>query len=329
MTRRRCSAARSSSWISSPTSPGVLAPLPVPRRPPTRPSPSPDWTALVRQQYVDLLLTNPAATSVATWVGRLQRGETTPVDMIVAFIGSTAIRAAGAARPPRPLGVLRPGPDLRPARLLGGDCCRSSGHRQGVRRHGRHRFVPGPERHPRQHGVREVALPRHPRRARPTTSQHTHWAGQLTARRTTRGGAMATFLAAPRLASPYLRSEVAGLHVLRLHDPPGAVHRRAVHLDLPVRHGDDAPQRREPVLRRLPTTPPGSAELAVSIQPVHGRAVGPTLVTTVAPRGAPSSWTRPSRRSARGAPASPWSSSPGPAASPSRSSTATSATGTA
>ena len=39
-----------------------------------------------------------------------------------------------------------------------------------------------------------------------TTSQYTHWAGQLTARRTTRGGVMATFLALPDSVA-FLRSE--------------------------------------------------------------------------------------------------------------------------
>jgi hypothetical protein len=65
-----------------------------PRNPPvTPPPPNPaapfaDWTALVRQQYVDLLLLDPTPDRVAPWVSKLQTGATTPVDLIAFFLTS-------------------------------------------------------------------------------------------------------------------------------------------------------------------------------------------------------------------------------------------------
>ena len=184
--------------------PGGPRTPPGPPPPPNPAKPFPDWTALVRQQYVDLLITNPAATSVATWVGRLQRGETTPVDMIVAFIGST-----GSVQQVQP--VLRahwacfgrvPTYDQL-AYWVG--LCRSSGIAKVC-----DAMVATASFRARNGTLDNTAYAKWLYRATlgrtATTSQHTHWAGQLSARRTTRGGAMATFLALPDSVA-YLRSE--------------------------------------------------------------------------------------------------------------------------
>ena len=71
-------------FTNVPGGPRVVAPPPPPPNPA---KPFPDWTALVRQQYADLLLlANPAPERVAPWVSQLQGGTTTPVALISAFM---------------------------------------------------------------------------------------------------------------------------------------------------------------------------------------------------------------------------------------------------
>ena len=104
VTRRRCSAARSSSWTSSPTSPGVPAPLPVPRRPRTRPSPSPTGPPSCASSTSTCSSSRPPPTAVASWVeqaaGRHHHAGRPRHHLH--DLGDTGER--GPPRPPRPPG---------------------------------------------------------------------------------------------------------------------------------------------------------------------------------------------------------------------------------
>ena len=73
-------------FTNVPGGPRVITPPPPPPNPA---KPFPDWTALVRQQYADLLLLpDPAPADVSAWVSRLVAGTDTPVSLIAAFMAS-------------------------------------------------------------------------------------------------------------------------------------------------------------------------------------------------------------------------------------------------
>jgi hypothetical protein len=137
-------------------------------------------------------------------VGRLERGETTPVDLIVAFVGST-----GSVQHVQP--VLRAHwacfarvPTYEQLTYWV-NLCRSSGLAKVC-----DAMVATASFRARNGALDNTAFAKWLYRATlgrtPTTSQYTHWANELTARRTTRGGAMATFMALPASVA-HLRSE--------------------------------------------------------------------------------------------------------------------------
>ena len=132
---------------------------PGPPPPPPNPAtPFADWTALVRQQYVDLLLVTPTAERVAPWVSKLQAGTTTPVDLITTFMTSATpvseihpvLRAYRACygRVPTPA-ELKTQVGVR----------RTVWTAQGGRDARRRRRVPHQERDPRRQRLRALAVP--------------------------------------------------------------------------------------------------------------------------------------------------------------------------
>ena len=169
---------------------------PTPPPPPPNPAkPFADWTALVRQQYLDLLLLTPTAGRVAPWVTKLQTGATTPVDLITTFMRSGApmaeiqpvIRAYLAAfnRTPSPA-ELRTQVAVRRTMGLAKVC---------------QTLVGASEFRTRNGSLSDTAYVRwvyaNAFRTTPASSRVTHWVRELTSRRHTRGSLLAFFLMEP------------------------------------------------------------------------------------------------------------------------------------
>ena len=207
-------------FTNVPGGPRVVLPPPPPPNPA---KPFPDWTALVRQQYADLLLVDdPGASSVTGWVGKLQAGTTTPVLLITTFMGSdiaqTAVhpvlRAYQACfgRPPTAAYLATRAATLESAGLskVCSDLMASTTFT------GSHPSMSDAD------FVRWVYARAFGKSA-PATAAVTHWASEIRSRRRTRAGVLAYFLDHESSIS-YLSHHVAVsmLYAQMLHKAPTA-----------------------------------------------------------------------------------------------------------
>lgn len=182
---------------------------PTPPPPPPNPAkPFADWTALVRQQYVDLLLLTPSASRVAPWVSKLQAGTTTPVDLITTFMTSgtpvSEIHPVFRAY----LACYRrvPSPTELSAKVA---IRRSSGLRKVCEG-----LVAASEFRTRNGTMDDAAYVRWVYRyafgTTPASARVTYWKGQLTSRAHTRGSLLAHFLMEPTSVTKYRHQVPAG-----------------------------------------------------------------------------------------------------------------------
>ena len=182
---------------------------PAPPPPPPNPAkPFADWTLLVRQQYLDLLLLTPTAARVAPWVSKLQAGTTTPVDLITTFMTSTApvneihpvLRAY--------LACYRRVPS-RTELAVQVAVRRTSGLRKTCES-----LIAAPEFRTRNGSLDDAAYVRWVYRyafgTTPSTAKAAYWKSQLTSRLHTRGSLLAHFLMEPTSVSKYRYEVPAG-----------------------------------------------------------------------------------------------------------------------
>ncbi len=172
--------------------PGGPRTPPGPPPPPNPAKPFADWTALVRQQYVDLLLTTPTADRVASWVSKLQAGTTTPVDLVTTFM--TSATAVNDVHPVlrAHLACFRRVPTRTELSQLVA-LKRASGLRKVCEK-----LVAATEFRTKNGTLDVTAYVRWVYRyafgRTPTTSQLAHWKSELTSHRHTRGSMLAHFV---------------------------------------------------------------------------------------------------------------------------------------
>lgn len=201
------------------SSPGGPRTPPPPPPPPNPAAPFADWTSLVRQQYLDLLLVTPTAERMAPWISRLQGGTTTPVDLITEFMGSSSPRSE--VHP-----VLRSywvclGRVPTRAELATQVAARRT---SGLTKVGT--GLVGSSEFRRRHGsMTDEAFVRWLYRAAlgttPTSERVTYWRRQLALRAHTRGSLLAHFVSQTLCVTRYTREvQVGHLYVGMLHRPP-------------------------------------------------------------------------------------------------------------
>jgi uncharacterized protein (DUF1501 family) len=198
---------------------------PAPPPPPPNPAtPFADWTALVRQQYLDLLLVDPAADRVATWVANLQALRTTPVDLIVSFLASPTstaevqpvLRAYAAAfgRPPSRSELTSRVATLRRSGLAA-VCQAMVTSAAFTARNGSLRATSSYIR-----WVYAATL-----RTTPSASRLRYWTDALTSRRHSRGSMLAHFLVQSSCVAALAPEAAVGhLYAGMLHRVPTAAH---------------------------------------------------------------------------------------------------------